>query len=183
MLKCGRRKVWLDPNEVNEISMANSRKFSSRSQTTFTLLQPLFGPKTAAIEEAEGLVWVFLCTQLLATLQVTSVVYSSCLRLVVVCIFPEMAIALITLSLATQLEGGDAVILEAEVGYLTSAPLVRARQKQSGLGKAALIWRRLQHSEAGEGWLCHQKAPSHPLPCACTGSARSKSEGQAHRTR
>lgn len=24
VLKCGLRKVWLDPNEVNEISMANS---------------------------------------------------------------------------------------------------------------------------------------------------------------
>jgi large subunit ribosomal protein L19e len=23
---CGKRKIWLDPNEVNEISMANSRK-------------------------------------------------------------------------------------------------------------------------------------------------------------
>eukprot|EP00339_Tiarina_fusa_P014981 CAMPEP_0117037308 /NCGR_PEP_ID=MMETSP0472-20121206/26349_1 /TAXON_ID=693140 ORGANISM="Tiarina fusus, Strain LIS" /NCGR_SAMPLE_ID=MMETSP0472 /ASSEMBLY_ACC=CAM_ASM_000603 /LENGTH=223 /DNA_ID=CAMNT_0004747269 /DNA_START=18 /DNA_END=689 /DNA_ORIENTATION=- len=26
VLKCGRRKIWLDPNEVNEISMANSRQ-------------------------------------------------------------------------------------------------------------------------------------------------------------
>ena len=26
VLKCGKRKVWLDPNEVNEISMANSSK-------------------------------------------------------------------------------------------------------------------------------------------------------------
>lgn len=25
VLKCGRGKVWLDPNEGNEISMANSR--------------------------------------------------------------------------------------------------------------------------------------------------------------
>ena len=25
VLKCGQRKIWLDPNEVNEISMANSR--------------------------------------------------------------------------------------------------------------------------------------------------------------
>jgi hypothetical protein len=25
VLKCGKGKVWLDPNEVNEISMANSR--------------------------------------------------------------------------------------------------------------------------------------------------------------
>jgi len=26
VLKCGKRKVWLDPNETNEISMANSRQ-------------------------------------------------------------------------------------------------------------------------------------------------------------
>lgn len=26
VLKCGKGKVWLDPNECNEISMANSRK-------------------------------------------------------------------------------------------------------------------------------------------------------------
>merc|ERR1712134_49528 len=26
VLKCGKRKIWLDPNEVNEISMANSRR-------------------------------------------------------------------------------------------------------------------------------------------------------------
>merc|ERR1711924_188998 len=26
VLKCRKRKVWLDPNEVNEISMANSRQ-------------------------------------------------------------------------------------------------------------------------------------------------------------
>nr|Q08066.1 RecName: Full=Large ribosomal subunit protein eL19; AltName: Full=60S ribosomal protein L19 [Zea mays] len=25
-LKCGKGKVWLDPNEVSEISMANSRQ-------------------------------------------------------------------------------------------------------------------------------------------------------------
>jgi hypothetical protein len=26
VLKCGKGKVWLDPNEINEISMANSRQ-------------------------------------------------------------------------------------------------------------------------------------------------------------
>ncbi|KAL5538562.1 hypothetical protein UlMin_044994 [Ulmus minor] len=26
VLKCGQGKVWLDPNEVNKISMANSRQ-------------------------------------------------------------------------------------------------------------------------------------------------------------
>jgi len=28
VLKCGRGKVWLDPNEVNEISMANSSTYA-----------------------------------------------------------------------------------------------------------------------------------------------------------
>ena len=26
VLKCGKNKVWMDPNETNEISMANSRQ-------------------------------------------------------------------------------------------------------------------------------------------------------------
>ncbi|CAA2962467.1 60S ribosomal L19-2, partial [Olea europaea subsp. europaea] len=29
VLKCGKRKVWLDPNEVDEIYKANSRTLSS----------------------------------------------------------------------------------------------------------------------------------------------------------
>jgi Ribosomal protein L19e len=31
VLNCGLRKVWLDPNEVNEISMANSSEFAPPS--------------------------------------------------------------------------------------------------------------------------------------------------------
>merc|ERR1712151_1399613 len=30
VLKCGKRKIWLDPNEINEISLANSRRNISR---------------------------------------------------------------------------------------------------------------------------------------------------------
>jgi hypothetical protein len=30
VLKCGKRKVWLDPNEVNEIHNANSRMHHSQ---------------------------------------------------------------------------------------------------------------------------------------------------------
>jgi len=29
VLRCGKKKVWLDPNETNEIANANSRKLSS----------------------------------------------------------------------------------------------------------------------------------------------------------
>ena len=39
VLKCGRGKVWLDPNECNEISMANSRTLSlSLSRFKFSFL-------------------------------------------------------------------------------------------------------------------------------------------------
>lgn len=34
VLRCGKKKVWLDPNETNEIANANSRK---RSNEVFIL--------------------------------------------------------------------------------------------------------------------------------------------------
>lgn len=46
VLKCGRGKVWLDPNECNEISMANSRTLSLSSSIrldSILLLCSLFG--------------------------------------------------------------------------------------------------------------------------------------------
>ena len=27
VLKCGRKRVWIDPNETSEVALANSRKF------------------------------------------------------------------------------------------------------------------------------------------------------------
>jgi large subunit ribosomal protein L19e len=30
VLKCGKRKIWLDPNEINEIALANSRRNISK---------------------------------------------------------------------------------------------------------------------------------------------------------
>ena len=36
VLDCGLRKVWLDPNEVNDISMANSSKFLSHASWHFS---------------------------------------------------------------------------------------------------------------------------------------------------
>ena len=27
VLKCGKKRVWIDPNETNEVALANSRKF------------------------------------------------------------------------------------------------------------------------------------------------------------
>ena len=38
VLDCGQRKVWLDPNEVNDISMANSREHPAAS-TAFPDMQ------------------------------------------------------------------------------------------------------------------------------------------------
>ena len=28
IIKCGRRKVWIDPNETNEICLTDSRKYN-----------------------------------------------------------------------------------------------------------------------------------------------------------
>ncbi|CAK9145611.1 unnamed protein product [Ilex paraguariensis] len=43
VLKCGRGKVWLDPNEGNEISMANSSKLLSVSVHVYTYAFKLTG--------------------------------------------------------------------------------------------------------------------------------------------
>ena len=29
VLKCGKKRVWIDPNETNEVALANSRKYSN----------------------------------------------------------------------------------------------------------------------------------------------------------
>lgn len=38
VLKCGKKKVWLDPNEINEIANTNSRKYTH----TMMRLSPLY---------------------------------------------------------------------------------------------------------------------------------------------
>ena len=41
VLKCGERKVWLDPNEINEIKLANSRRNIARlHQDGFIVKKP-----------------------------------------------------------------------------------------------------------------------------------------------
>jgi hypothetical protein len=46
VLKCGKGKVWLDPNEVSEISMANSRKITTTPTRTSPLAaRPLFAAR------------------------------------------------------------------------------------------------------------------------------------------
>lgn len=37
VLKCGRGKVWLDPNESNEIAMANSREYNCVHDTSVVM--------------------------------------------------------------------------------------------------------------------------------------------------
>jgi large subunit ribosomal protein L19e len=32
VLGCGKRKVWLDPNEIQDLSLANSRMFLSKAK-------------------------------------------------------------------------------------------------------------------------------------------------------
>ena len=36
VLKCGKNKVWLDPNETNEIANANSSKYHKRPHRSLT---------------------------------------------------------------------------------------------------------------------------------------------------
>ena len=43
VLDCGQRKVWLDPNEVNDISMANSREPPYHLEQPVGLLEHLGG--------------------------------------------------------------------------------------------------------------------------------------------
>ena len=37
VLKCGRKRVWIDPNETNEVKLANSRKSHFESSSTVTV--------------------------------------------------------------------------------------------------------------------------------------------------
>lgn len=30
VLKCGKRRVWIDPNETNEVALANSSKYKEQ---------------------------------------------------------------------------------------------------------------------------------------------------------
>ncbi len=30
VLKCGKKRVWIDPNETNEVALANSSKYPSK---------------------------------------------------------------------------------------------------------------------------------------------------------
>jgi hypothetical protein len=56
VLKCGKRKVWLDPNEVNEISMANSRACTAlASSAPCAACHPLERSTAAARCSAPGL--------------------------------------------------------------------------------------------------------------------------------
>ena len=38
VLKCGRTRVWIDPNETSEVALANSRKYPSICQILLTTL-------------------------------------------------------------------------------------------------------------------------------------------------
>jgi large subunit ribosomal protein L19e len=39
VLKCGKNKIWLDPNEINEISLANSRRNIARLERDGLILK------------------------------------------------------------------------------------------------------------------------------------------------
>lgn len=45
VLKCGKKRIWIDPNETSEVKLANSRKFT---QTAFRRPQILARPSAAS---------------------------------------------------------------------------------------------------------------------------------------
>ncbi len=55
VLSCGLRKVWLDPNEVNEISMANSSEFPAQQAPCMRAMASSGGP-VGLFEAPYGLV-------------------------------------------------------------------------------------------------------------------------------
>ena len=48
VLKCGKKRVWIDPNETNEVALANSRK----SLTTAVLF--FFAARLARLQQKEA---------------------------------------------------------------------------------------------------------------------------------
>ena len=36
VLKCGKKRVWIDPNETNEVALANSRKSLTTALLSFS---------------------------------------------------------------------------------------------------------------------------------------------------
>ena len=50
VLKCGKKRVWIDPNETNEVALANSSKSQSQNLLyTAWLLQTTSGDLTRMI--------------------------------------------------------------------------------------------------------------------------------------
>ena len=52
VLKCGRKRVWIDPNETNEVALANSRKFPIAK---FRSYHDFWHEKDRSVPFAEGL--------------------------------------------------------------------------------------------------------------------------------
>ena len=50
VLKCGKRRVWIDPNETSEVKLANSRK------STQTASQPTLAPRRVPLRGL-SLIW------------------------------------------------------------------------------------------------------------------------------
>lgn len=44
VLKCGRKRVWIDPNETSEVALNNSRKFASQFSQLVTVTLTLQRP-------------------------------------------------------------------------------------------------------------------------------------------
>ena len=54
VLKCGKKRVWIDPNETSEVKLANSRKYTETDRNS------LFTPASPFDALVCGLVCLFL---------------------------------------------------------------------------------------------------------------------------
>nr|XP_021406457.1 60S ribosomal protein L19 [Lonchura striata domestica] len=54
VLRCGKKKVWLDPNETNEIANANSRAWGARGEEETGLGKQLQGGKNVFERRRKG---------------------------------------------------------------------------------------------------------------------------------
>ena len=57
VLKCGRTRVWIDPNETNEVALANSRKSLLHSSAGSNSIDQLSGFRVLRSLSFTGLCW------------------------------------------------------------------------------------------------------------------------------
>lgn len=197
VLGCGLRKVWLDPNEVNDISMANSRECGgpaargySRAAASGPSSHPgrPAGPRRGQRVQSAGAgpsMWRMQVAgsgarrpgggrRRRCTYQAAAADWS------------QTCGAAGGLGLWRPSFGGSGMPSQAAVGQ---QQLVQARPAltrlhpacaRSSLPLYAFVCCRAEHPEAGEGRLHHSQADRDPLPPPRAGRSRGQGQGPSH---